>query len=140
MKTAEAILNENIKSFKDPCFLATTYEEDYAGGSTLYVIKGIVLKAMEEYASQFKSEQHESETQFKDSNGNPVSVGDKIIITSHHIYQHFCNIEATILWDSKHGVFQFTFTHERRGKEFITTDNFYGVHKFEKVLPKPPKT
>lgn len=70
---------------------------------------------------------------FNDSKGNPVFKGDKIKITIHHTSHYLENKEATVLWDSKHGMFKYRIVEIRRGKEFTTTEDFYGVHSFEKI-------
>jgi intein/homing endonuclease len=50
-RTIDQVIENNIKSDKDPLMPAYVFEEDYAGGSSKYIRKDIVTKAMEEYAS-----------------------------------------------------------------------------------------
>jgi hypothetical protein len=51
-KTPEEILEASKRINNRTGFPLTTYEEDYAGGSCVYVQEGIAVDAMKEYAAQ----------------------------------------------------------------------------------------
>jgi len=75
-------------------------------------------------------------TPFKDMHGNNATVGDKIRIVSCYSYQFREGMEAEIIWDEKHGMYNFKCTEIRRGQEFTSTDDFYGIHEFELINKK----
>lgn len=70
---------------------------------------------------------------FLDSKGNEIVEGDEIVITGHYNYQFLIGQKAKIIWDTARGMYNFTYTEVRRGKTFTSTDDFYGVHSFEKI-------
>jgi hypothetical protein len=74
-----------------------------------------------------------SETPFNDMNGEPVTVGDKIIIVSNYNYQHLDGQHAVVIWDEKRGCYKYKYTEVRRKKEFTTEDDFNAIHEFKKV-------
>lgn len=80
-----------------------------------------------------ESQLSKSETPFFDMHGNKVTDGDKIKIVSHYNYQHLKGIEAEVVWNKDKGLYQFKYVEVRRGTEFPSTDDFYGVHAFELI-------
>lgn len=62
-----------------------------------------------------------------------VKEGDRIQITGHYSYPHVVGKEAVVLWDQKHGMYKYRYDEVRRGGTFTSTDDFYGVHSFEKI-------
>lgn len=64
---------------------------------------------------------------FTDSFGNEVNEGTRIKILSNYNYAHWNNKIATVIWDSKHGQFQFVFDDD---KSKIGHD-FWGIHEFK---------
>lgn len=83
-KTAEEILDHVKGSDTDRHFPASTYEEDYAGGSRSYVRKDLALIAMHEYSAQQLKEYREVIRELLDiaeihvnRHGNDYSVVDR---------------------------------------------------------------
>lgn len=72
-------------------------------------------------------------TPFTDSNGNEVLPGDRIRILGHYTYDFLIGQEAALVWNKEQGMYEFHYENTRRGKVFKSKDNFYGVHKFEKI-------
>ena len=70
---------------------------------------------------------------FKDSYGNEVNVGDKIIIEAHYVFTFLKGQECVVTWDAEHGMYKYKYTEVRRKKSFTSEDNFYGVARFKKV-------
>lgn len=72
---------------------------------------------------------------FKDSYGNEVNIGDKIIIESNYNFQHYNGKECDVFFDQVHGMFKFKF-EEKSGwgdKTHTTESNFYGIYSFKKI-------
>lgn len=94
------------------------------------VISLYAIARIEELESQLSKL---DKTPFLDMHGNKVTVGDKIKIISHYNYQHLQGIEAEVVWNKDNGLYEFKYVEVRRGTEFPSSDNFYGVHKFELI-------
>lgn len=72
----------------------------------------------------------EDELKFYDSHGNRVRPGDTITIVNHYNYPHHNGKEAIVIWDMEHGILKWQYGEVRRGKTFVTEEDFYSVHKF----------
>lgn len=72
-------------------------------------------------------------TPFRDMDGNPVTVGDKIVIVHDYNYQFHNGQEATVIWNERYGCYEWTFTEVRRGKSFTNRNDFCGIHQFKLI-------
>lgn len=72
-------------------------------------------------------------TPFTDCHGKEVLPDDIIRILDHYTCDHLVGQEATVVWNSKYGLYEFHYENIRRGKVFKLSDDFYGVHRFEKI-------
>ena len=72
-------------------------------------------------------------TPFIDCRGKEVLPDDVIRILDHYRYDHLVGQEATLIWNSKLGLYEFHYENIRLGKVFMSSDDFYGVHRFEKI-------
>jgi hypothetical protein len=70
-------------------------------------------------------------TPFKDKHGKDVTVRSKIRIISTYSNSFLNGQEANVIWNEHKGMYNYTFVENRRGINFTTTDNFYGIHEFE---------
>lgn len=73
---------------------------------------------------------------FKDSYGNNLTVGDKIILESFYSSNIFNGQLAEIIWNDKKGMYEYQFIHKAGyiKEESIIKNNFYGVAKFRKII------
>lgn len=70
---------------------------------------------------------------FYDTYGNEILPGDYIVIEKNYNSQHFNNREAVVMWDFVNGIYTFKFI-DGEGR---SNNNFYGIHQFKRVKPKP---
>lgn len=68
--------------------------------------------------------------QFKDTYGNVVKHGDKILIEHNYNYQHFNNREALVEWNPQKGMYNYVFIDDTR---FKSRNDFYGVYSFKLI-------
>lgn len=91
------------------------------------------IARIEDLESQLEKAKLKDKTPFFDMHGNKVITGDKIKIIHHYNYQNLHGIEAEVVWNKDKGLYEFKYVEVRRGKEFPSSDNFYGVHEFELI-------
>lgn len=66
---------------------------------------------------------------FFDSFGNEVTAGSHIKIIRSYNYQHWNGQDAEVVWDEKHGQYQFIF-FDSQSK---TAHDFWGIHQFKVI-------
>lgn len=71
---------------------------------------------------------------FFDSFGHRVHPGDEIEILHHYNFPHLNGRRARVHWNKDKGCLEWSFQETRRGGVYQTTENFFGVHTFKKVV------
>ncbi len=70
---------------------------------------------------------------FVDMHGNAVTVGDKIRIVSNYNYPHLNGQICDVVWNAQQGQYNYQYDDVRTKSVFTHTDDFYGIHEFEKI-------
>lgn len=71
---------------------------------------------------------------FTDHYEQAVSVGDHILIEE-HIHDDFCDVEAVVSWDKRHGCYLWDILDPMMKR--VLPSSFRGVKKFKKLSKTP---